>query len=125
MQIKDQIDDCQMLIESISGMSTTARFDFVSLVNTFEEEEDYFVGTKDRSEFKKGLKAQSTSVTGEMSSSSITDPIYARSTLRSLSIRSPSSPLDVARVVKNLWTTKARLEEIAKIATEPTSTRAY
>lgn len=111
MQRKDQIDDCQTLIEYFSGMSTTAWINFVSPV-TGEGEEDYL---KDRSEFKKDPKAHSTTVTGEMSSSSITDPIYARSTLRSLSILPPSSQWDVPRVVQNLETRKAWLEEIAKI----------
>jgi len=113
VQIDDQIDDCQTLIEYFSGASTTAMVDFVPLVKTGEEEEDYFVGTKDGSEFKKQPKAHSTTVTGEMSSSSsIGFPFY---TLHSLSILPPSSPSDVPRVVESLKTRKARLEMIAKI----------
>jgi hypothetical protein len=93
-------------------MSTTAMVNSVPLVKTGEEEE---VGTKDRSEFKKGSKAHSTTVTGEMSSSSSIDLPFYTSTLRSLSILPPSSPSDVPRVVENLKTRKARLEEIEKI----------
>jgi hypothetical protein len=115
VQIEDQIDDCQRLIEYFSGMSTSAIIKLVSPVKTGEEEE---VDTKDtgRSGFKKGPKAHSTSVTGEMSSSSsINLPSYTRSTLHSLSIPRPSSPSDVPHVVENLKTRKARLEEIDKI----------
>jgi hypothetical protein len=97
-------------------MSTTAMVDYVPPVKTGEEEQDYFVGTKDRSKFKKAPKAHSTTVTREMSRpSSIDIPSYKGSPLHSLSILPPSSPSDVSRVVKNLKTRKARLEEIAEI----------
>jgi hypothetical protein len=122
VQIDSQIDDCQTLIEYFSGMRTTAMDDLVPLVETSEsdseEEEDNFVvvGTKDRSEFKKGSKAHDTTVTGKMpSSSSIDLPFYTRSALISLSIPPPSRPRDVALVVWNLKTKKARLEEIARL----------
>jgi hypothetical protein len=122
VQIDGQIDDCRMLIEYFSGMSTTAMNDPVPLVETSEsesdseEEEDNFVGTKDRSEFKKGPKAHGTTVTGKMPSSpSIDLPFYTRSALISLSIPPPSRPRDVALVVWNLKTKKARLEEIARL----------
>ena len=106
--IGKQIYDLQKLIDYFSGMSTTAK--------TGEEEEVYFVGTKDGGEFKKGPTAHSTTVTGEMSSSSSFDLSFdTASTLRSLSILPPSSPSDVPRVVENLKTRKARLEEIAEI----------
>jgi hypothetical protein len=115
MQIKGQIDDCQTLIEYFSGMSATAMGNLMPLVKTGEEEEDYFFGTKARSEFKKA-KAHSATVGGEMSSSSsINLPPNTRSTLRSLSILPPSSPSDIPRVVENLKARKARLEEIAEI----------
>jgi hypothetical protein len=107
VQIEDQIDDCQMLIEYFSGMmSTTATVSF--------EPRDHSVSTKDRSEFKKGPKAHSTAVTGEISSSSSIDlPFSTRLALGSLSIVPPSSPPDLPRVVENLKTRKAQLEERA------------
>jgi hypothetical protein len=106
--VEDQIKDCQTLIEYFTGMSMTAK--------TGEEEEDYFVGTKDRSEFKKGPKAHSITVTGKMASSSSIDFSFnTYSTLRSMSILPPSSPSDVPRVVENLKTRKTKLEEFAGI----------
>jgi hypothetical protein len=109
VQIEDQIYDCQKMIESLSRMSTTAMINFVK---AGEEEVDPFVG-----EFKKGPKAHSnTTVTGDRDLSFYTDhPIYTLFVLRSLSILPPSSPSDIPRVIENLKTRKARLEEIAKI----------
>lgn len=104
-EVEDQIDDCQTLIEYLSGISTSAMVNSVPLVKTGEEEADYFVGIKD-----------SSTVTGEMSSSSSIDlPFYMGYSLHSLSILPPSSLSDVPRVVEKLKTRKARLEVIAKI----------
>ena len=50
VKTEDQIEDCQTLIEFFSAISTAAMVDFVPLVKTGEEEEDYFVGTKDKEE---------------------------------------------------------------------------
>jgi hypothetical protein len=81
-----------------------------------EEEEDYFVGTEDRIEFKKGPKAHSTTVAGKMSSSSSIDlSSDMQSTLHSMFIPPPSGAWEVPRVVENLKTRKAKLEEFAGI----------
>ena len=95
MQVEDEIKDCQTLTEYFFGISTTAK--------TGE--------TKDGGEIKKG---HSTTVTGKKFPSFAVS-FDAPSALRSLLILPPSSPWDVLRVVDNLKTRKARLEEIAEV----------
>jgi hypothetical protein len=128
-----EIEDCQTLIDYFSGKSTTAIIpstapghtssmlaarqvaavpdNFIPLKKKGEEEEDYFIGTKDRRKLKKGTKAHGTFGTGAISgSSSINVPLSTLSALQLLSILPPSSQADVHRVVEDLKTKKAWFE---------------
>ncbi|KAH7914348.1 hypothetical protein BJ138DRAFT_1133450 [Hygrophoropsis aurantiaca] len=127
-----QIEDCQTLIDALSGKSTgilssatlPARTDvagvpkleprkvegaedgLVARKKKGEEEESYFVGKS-----KKGKRSNAKSAPAEPSANSqLNLPLPTLAALLSLSIPPPTSPADVPRVIEDLTTKKTWFE---------------
>lgn len=132
-----QIEDCQTLIDFLSGKSTNATYKSQSLIpkaelagvpkleirqvedapegtvvrKKNEEEADYFVGGKGKGKGKKGGKsAEKKEAAQSPASSALNIPLPTLTALLSLSIPPPASNADVPRVVEDLNTKKAWFE---------------